>query len=268
MLAVVGHTTRDLVDSGAPRPGGAPLYAARALAALGERALIVTRSSPDDVDLLAPLRATGLPVVWHPEPVTPTFRLGYSEGGVREVVIEALADPWRIDDVSGWLGQAVRRADWVHLGALWRGEFPTDTVAQLSRGRRLSFDGQGLVRPGATGAVRYDADFDPRLLEQVDVLHLSVDEADALGLALDTTSLSSLRVPEIVVTLGEEGSIVFARGRLHSVSARPVAGADPTGAGDAFMAAYLASRRHAHSPVSAARRATEVVRGLLTGALR
>jgi sugar/nucleoside kinase (ribokinase family) len=268
MLAVVGYTTRDLVDARAPRPGGAPLFAARALAALGEPALIVTRCSADDAELVVPLRAIGLPLIWRPEAVTPTFRLGYTEGGAREVVIEALADPWPAEDVAGWLGQALRGVEWVHLGALWRGEFPADTLAQLSRGRRLSFDGQGLVRPGAVGPVHYDADFDPRLLDEIDVLHLSGDEAEVLGLAADVSSLGSLGVPEIVITLGEEGSIVFARGRLQSVPARPVAGADPTGAGDAFMAAYLASRRQAHGPVSAARRATEVVRGLLTGTLR
>jgi sugar/nucleoside kinase (ribokinase family) len=267
MLAVVGHTTRDLVDSG-PRPGGAPLYAARALATLGERALIVTRCSAVDVELLAPLRATGLPVVWHPEPVTPTFRLGYDDHGARDVVIEALADSWQTEDMAGWLGQALRGVDWVHIGALWRGEFPVDVVSELARGRRVSFDGQGLVRPGRTGPVRYDAEYDHSLLGLLDILHLSIDEAKALGVALNASSLGSLGVREIVVTLGEEGSIVFARGRIQSVPARRVAGADPTGAGDAFMAAYLASRRRAHGPVSAARRATELVRGLLMGGLR
>jgi sugar/nucleoside kinase (ribokinase family) len=116
--------------------------------------------------------------------------------------------------------------------------------------------------------VRYDADYDPSLLRAVDVLHLSTDEAAALGLRLDARSLADVGVREIVVTLGEEGSVVFANGRTRSVPARRVAGADPTGAGDAFMSAYLASRRRGHGPVSAARRATEVVRGLLTGALR
>ena len=43
-------------------------------------------------------------------------------------------------------------------------------------------------------------------------------------------------MPEIVVTFGSEGSLVFAEGRLERVPARPVGGeVDPTGAGDAFI---------------------------------
>jgi sugar/nucleoside kinase (ribokinase family) len=266
MLAVVGHTTRDLVDAGAPRPGGAPLYAARALRALGEPALIVTRCAAEDEALLAPLRALGLRVVWRPEPVSATFRLVY-EGATRQVTIEALGEPWDAPPVRSWLGSALRDADWVHLGALWRNDFPAEAVAELSRGHRLSFDGQGLVRPGRAGPVRYDAEYDPEVLAAVDVLHLSVDEAEALGLELDERSLASLGVPEIVVTLGDRGALVCAAGQADHVPTRPVAGADPTGAGDAFMAAYLASRRAGHGPVSAARGANQLVYGLLTGAL-
>jgi sugar/nucleoside kinase (ribokinase family) len=43
---------------------------------------------------------------------------------------------------------------------------------------------------------------------------------------------------------------------------------DPTGAGDAFAAAYLASRATGHGPRAAARRATAVVAGLLGRRLR
>jgi sugar/nucleoside kinase (ribokinase family) len=46
------------------------------------------------------------------------------------------------------------------------------------------------------------------------------------------------------------------------VPARDIA-RDPTGAGDAFGAAYLASRAEGHAPVSAARRATAVVAAVL-----
>lgn len=267
MLAVVGHTTRDVVDGGPVRAGGAPLFAARALRAVGEQALVVTRCSADDESLIAPLRATGLRVVWQPVAESASFSLRYREG-VRELELETIAEPWTVDDARGWLGEALRDADWVHLGALWSGDFPAETIQELARGRRLSFDGQGLVRPGRSGPVQLEPSLDPLLLSAIDVLHLSIDEADALGLALDGRSLGSLGVPEVVVTLGEEGSIVWCRERADRVPARPVAGADPTGAGDAFMAAYLASRRGGHGPASAARRATEVVHGLLSGGLR
>ena len=65
------------------------------------------------------------------------------------------------------------------------------------------------------------------------------------------------------MTYGARGSIVFAGGRSERIGVRPVRHVDPTGAGDAFAAAYLAARAAAHQPASAARRASAVVSGLL-----
>lgn len=265
-VAVVGHTARDIVDGMPPRPGGVPLFAARALRALGEPGLVVTRCASEDRQLLAPLRATGIPVVWEPEPATPVFHLAY-DGDRRDITIAALGTPWLPEDARTWLGAALANASWVHAGPLWRGDFPAETLRELRRGRRLSFDGQGLVRPGELGPVRHDPELDPALLESIDVLHLSDREAETLGLDLDERSLASLGVPEIVVTLGSRGSVVYADDLAEFVPARPVPGADPTGAGDAFTTAYVASRLAGHSPVSAARRATQVVHGLLSGKL-
>ena len=43
---------------------------------------------------------------------------------------------------------------------------------------------------------------------------------------------------------------------------------DPTGAGDAFAVAYLASRADGHAPAASARRATALVATLLSGRAR
>ena len=266
LVAVVGHTARDLVDGGPPRPGGVPLFAARALRALGEPGLVVTRCAEEDRALLGPLYAVGLPVVWRPEPVTPVFHLA-NDGDRREMRIEALGSPWTLDDVRTWLGAAVGDAGWVHAGPLWRGDFEADALRELARGRRLSFDGQGLVRPGELGPVQHDSELDPAALAAVDVLHLAEGEIDALGLGLDERSLRTLGVPEIVVTLGSRGCVVYADDLAELVPARPLEGVDPTGAGDAFTAAYVASRLAGQGPVSSAHRATALVHGLLSGRL-
>jgi sugar/nucleoside kinase (ribokinase family) len=263
-VAVVGHTARDVVDGAPPRPGGVPLFAARALRALGEPGLVVTRCAEEDRALLGPLHAVGLPVVWRPEPVTPAFHLT-NDGDRRDLRIEALGSAWTLDDVRTWLGAAVSDAGWVHAGPLWRGDFEADALRELARGRRLSFDGQGLVRPGELGPVRHDCELDTSVLEAVDVLHLAEDEIDALRLGLDERSLRTLGVPEIIVTLGSRGCVVYADDLAELVPARALAGVDPTGAGDAFTAAYVASRLAGQSPVSSAHRATALVHGLLSG---
>jgi hypothetical protein len=81
-------------------------------------------------------------------------------------------------------------------------------------------------------------------------------------------ALASLGVPEILVTFGSEGSLVFADGRLEPVPARTLPdGVDPTGAGDAFSAAYLVSRSAGYAPVPAARRASAVAADVLARTL-
>jgi sugar/nucleoside kinase (ribokinase family) len=133
----------------------------------------------------------------------------------------------------------------------------------LARGRRrVALDGQGLARPGQTGPLVLGRDYDPEVLRHVSVLKLAEDEALALVGEPDEDALRSLGVREVLVTLGSRGSLVLAEGRLQAVPARPVDG-DPTGAGDAFLAAYLVARAADYAPVAAARRATAVVAGLL-----
>ncbi len=51
------------------------------------------------------------------------------------------------------------------------------------------------------------------------------------------------------------------------MEARAIEG-DPTGAGDAFSAAYLVSRRPGTRRVAAARQASALVAGMLSGRLR
>ena len=257
-LAVVGNLSRDLVD-GETRPGGPPYYAARALRVLGRPAIVAVKAA--DVDrrlLLPPLVRLGLPVLWRSGESTAAFSFSY-DGDRREMVVDELGPSWTPEDLRG-----LERAPWVHVGALARSDFPAVTLAALARDRRLSFDGQGLVRPDRKGPLELDRDFDPDLLRHISVLKLDEDEARALVGEPDADALRSLSIPEVVVTLGSRGALVLADGQLQPVPARLLDGAvDPTGAGDAFSAAYLAGRASGYAPAPAAQRATALVAGLL-----
>ena len=127
----------------------------------------------------------------------------------------------------------------------------------------LSLDGQGLVRRAELGDLAVDADYDPDVLRHVGFLKLARGELEALGLELTERSLASLGVREVAVTLGKTGVVVYADGLAEHVPTIPLEGVDPTGAGDAWAAAYLAYRRRRHSPVSAARLANGTVGALL-----
>lgn len=258
-LALVGNLSCDLVDGSPPRIGGGAFYGTRALRALGARASILTRCGREERPSFLPrIAALGLPVTVLDGEATASFSFRY-EGETRIMKVEALGDPWTPADFAG-----VEAGAWVHAAPLLRSDFPAATLAELGRGRRLSLDGQGLVRAAETGPLRLDADFDPAVLEHVSILKLAEEEAEVVLGEVDETTLAALGVPEIVVTYGSRGSLVFADGRAERVGAWAV-DRDPTGSGDSFAAAYLASRAAGHAPVPAARRATALVGALLTG---
>ena len=235
-VAVVGALSLDRVDGGPPRIGGCPFYAGRAYRALGTEAVLVTKCAAPDRSLLEPpLAELGLPVIWHDSSATTGFSIDYS-GEDRRMLVDAIADPWTPDELKHV------PADWVHVAPLTRDDFQADALATLAQGRRVSLDGQGLVRPARTGLLKLDADYDPELLSSVSILKLSEREAEVLVDGFDERSLRRLGVPEIVVTLGSRGCIVFSDGLTELVRSRRIKSADPTGAGDAFAATYLAAR--------------------------
>jgi sugar/nucleoside kinase (ribokinase family) len=259
-LGVVGNLSLDVVEGRAPRPGGGPFHCARALRALRAPAVVATKCAPEDRRaLLPPLIALGPHVEWRPARSTAAFAMSYA-GDRRLMTVEALGPAWTPEEAGGWLREALGRAEWVHVAGLARSDFPAETLAELARGRRISLDGQALVRPAATGPLVLDGGFDPSVLEHVSVLKLAEEELEAIG-----REPEDLGVPEVLVTRGSRGSLVWAGGRLEEVPARAVTGRDPTGAGDAFVAAYLVSRYSGLPPAPAARRATAVVAAVLAG---
>jgi sugar/nucleoside kinase (ribokinase family) len=252
VIALLGNLARDLFPDAAPRAGGAPFHAARALRSLDVRAQLYARCALEDRDaLVPPVARLGTPVHYVPGTSTATFRIAY-DGHRRLMEVDAVGDTWLPDDVPP-LSAATR---WVHVAPLLRSDFPAETLAHIARGRHLSFDGQGLVRVPQLGELRLDDDYDRALLEHVQVLKLAEEEAEVLG------DPAALPVPEVLVTHGVRGATVYAGGRAERVAAFGI-DADPTGAGDAFSTAYVVGRAGGLPPLAAARRATAVVADML-----
>jgi sugar/nucleoside kinase (ribokinase family) len=267
-VVVIGNLVRDVVAGAPPRPGGAVFYQARVFSEIPhERELrVVTRCAPADRDLLvAPLEAFGLPVTWRPARETQSFDFHY-EGDDRVMEVVALGDPWTPDDVEGWVAQAMGDAEWILLGALTRADFPPETLATLRRdGRQLLVDAQGLVRRGTLGPLVRDGKVPPESFAAVRVLKLNDSEAKALVGSTEPADLRKLCVPEVVLTLGSNGSVVVTASDAEHVPAAPIDGGpvDPTGAGDTFWVSYLVARSQGAAPVEAARRATLVTSDFL-----
>ena len=246
-IAVIGNLALDRVDGSPPRAGGAPLHAARALRLLGGANRIVARAAERDKRTLAgALSALGVPWSFIPAPTTTAFTIEYT-GESREMTLEDAGAPWTVEDA-----RMVGRAAWVQVGALTRADFPAGVLAALARDRRLALDGQALVRPGTTGRLVLDADFDPVVLRHVHALKLNEEEVEALG---GEEAATALGVPELILTHGSTGAIVLAGGVREEIPVRRIDTDDPTGAGDAFLAAYAWARAAGHRPGSAGRHA-------------
>jgi sugar/nucleoside kinase (ribokinase family) len=255
-VAVVGNVSRDVVDGGAPTPGGCPQFAADAFRRLGHDGQIVTRFATADAALFVGLE----PVTLLPAAATSGFSMTY-DGDERTMTVTGLGQPWRPEDAAVLEPDVV----WVHAAPLLRGDFPPAALAALGAGRHLSLDGQGLVRRPSVGRLEEDAAFDPDVLENVTALKLSEHEAGIVaGGAFDLAAAERLGVAEVLLTLGSRGAVVFADGRETPVGGEaPVTDVHTTGAGDTFMVAYAVFRAQGGDPVDAALAAARLVRELL-----
>lgn len=97
--------------------------------------------------------------------------------------------------------------------------------------------------------------FSRDLLERVDLVFAGEDEA-ALVVGSHrrvedaAAELAALGPPEVVLKRGAQGALSLVAGELHSAPAVPVDVVDTVGAGDAFVAGYLAERVAGGSPAA------------------
>lgn len=96
--------------------------------------------------------------------------------------------------------------------------------------------------PGRSRAAKVIGD----LLPSVDVLFVGDDELHVLTDTRDpeqaAAEMADHGIPEVIVKRGRHGALARCRGVRHTVAAQPVTPVDLVGAGDGFVAGYLAAR--------------------------
>lgn len=238
---VLGHVTKDIVDSRF-RYGGTALYAALTATRLGERVALVTSAAPD-LPLGQLLPET--PVVSVPAPATTVFVNLYRTGERLQFVGE-IASAVRPHNVP----RSWRSSPIVHLAPVAQEldqriarMFPRSLVGLTAQGFLRRWDADGRVRRAAW--TKADA-----TLPNLDILIVSEDDIDS-----DFSLIRSYasQIPIAVVTLGERGAEVYHRGEVHHSPAFRARVVDPTGAGDAFAAAYLIKCYRGGDPFESAR---------------
>lgn len=261
-VTVCGSVTRDVVHRhGRVRRqiGGTVWFAGTTLADLGLKVRVLTRLAAADQAIAEAFQGRRVETHLLPSRTTTTFHNIYGPGGRddRRQRVEATAEPIPLSAVEA----ALAGADLCYLGALHPADLAPEAVAFLCHQREIpmAMDAQGFTR--RIDAKRVAAEAAPDLA--VVLAACRVIKASAFEACLITGETHHERAArrlgaatpgsEILVTCGRDG-VLLARGdALHRQAAVPIDAADPTGAGDILLAAYLARRLGGAAPVSAVR---------------
>jgi len=239
---IIGHVTQDRYEKKYVL-GGTATYAALTARNLGQQVGVLTSAAfePGLVDVLY-----GAQVARVPAEETTRFVNTYGDGS-RQQHIEARAEllnAEQLEYLPDW-----RAAGIVHLGPIadelvpeMVDAFPDALIGVTPQGWMRAWGEDGLIRavPWAA-AEQVLARADAVILSEHDVDHPSViDRYAALGRLL-------------VVTRGERGASIHRDGQWRHVSAfKAGRQVDPTGAGDAFAAAYLIHLKKSGDPYRSA----------------
>jgi len=247
-IVTVGHVVIDVISSSSFKElktaiGGPPTYASVAASNLGSKVSLVSNVGEDFPDsYLLWLKGWGVDLS-HFRRIkgakTTRFSIRY-HNGERELRLIDLAPPINVTNEILNLNYKA-----VHVAPV-AGEVSCEAVRKLSRADSIvSLDSQGFIRSfdvhGRLSLVRLG---DMDMLKYVDVLKASEEEILALtGVSDVSQAIDIVRefgVKVVAVTFGGRGSVIDFDGERHFIPAfRVEETIDPTGAGDAFIGAFL-----------------------------
>lgn len=248
-LTIVGHFAIDLISSPRikrPQPtlGGPPTYSSIAAKKMGAEVSVISKVGGDfpqeyierlvneNVDL------SGLKLV--SGALTTRFVLKYGQGK-RRLQLKSRAPSIEPSDIP-----EPSRSKAVHVAPI-ANELSGETIGKL-RGRTeiLSLDPQGLVRRfDEEGNVKFGRMKDRSILRNIDIFKSSMSElclvVGAVEMASAFKKIHRYGVRTIIATKGMKGSLLSQEGILYTIpTCKPKVLVDPTGAGDAFIGAFLA----------------------------
>jgi len=174
--------------------------------------------------------------------LTTRFELTYDNDlSNRHLCSKNRMPPIRVEDLPNPL-----KAKIIHLAPI-AGEITYEVAEKLkSCTEILSLDPQGLVRDfDENGNVTLKQPTDRRILDLIDIFKSTPKEIQTLtGLSDVDSAVKAVHnrgASIVIVTLGAEGAVVSVEDTIHRVPAyKPQKLVDPTGAGDAFIGAFLA----------------------------
>lgn len=246
-ICCLGHITLDKIVT--PHhtvymPGGTAFYFANAMANLDHsRFLLVTSLAESEMKAVDDIRACGLDVKVLPSRKSVYFENVYGENSNnRTQRVLDKADPFTVEGIGNIDSRIF------HLGTLLADDFPPEVIRHLASQGRVSVDAQGFLRK-VEGEQVSATDWADKLdlLPYIDILKANEHEMVSLTGSSDpyeaARRLAEWGVREVVLTLGDQGSVIYNDGKFYEIPAYPVDKViDATGCGDTYMAGYLYKR--------------------------
>lgn len=251
-ICCIGHITLDKIIT--PRhtaylPGGTAFYFGHAMARLhADNFLLVTALASSEKKAVDDLRKEGVDVTVLPSHNSVYFENSYGENSNnRTQRVLAKADPFTVAALDNVFRNS-SKAPIFHLGTLLADDFPIEVFPYLAERGRVSIDAQGYLRE-VRGENVFAVDWPEKkeALKYVDILKANEREMEVLTGSQDPHEaariLADMGVKEVVLTLGDHGSLIYADGTFHEIPAYPPKDVvDATGCGDTYMAGYLYKR--------------------------
>ena len=251
-ICCIGHITLDKIVT--PKmtvymPGGTSFYFANAISRLPHEGFqLVTAVGESELGAVEKIRGLGVDVKTLPSRKSVYFENIYGENqNERRQRVLAKADPFTVEGLKDV------DAKIYHLGSLLADDFSLDVIKYLSTKGILSVDVQGYLRE-VQGEQVVAVDWPEKIeaLKYIDILKANEKEMEVLTGCTDpreaALKLAGWGVKEVLLTLGSEGSVIYAEGRFHDIpaySSEQVV--DATGCGDTYMTGYLYMRNRGAS---------------------
>lgn len=251
-ICCIGHITLDKVIT--PRftahmPGGTAYYFAKALKNFEHSGFqLVTSLGDTERGVVDELRAEGIDVELIPSRKSVYFENKYGEDmNDRQQRVLAKADPFTVENLSNI------NARIFHLGTLLADDFSLEVIKDLSARGIVSVDVQGYLRKvEGENVVAVDYELKREAMPYIDILKCNEKEMEVLTGVKDAREaaliLADWGCKEVLLTLGDKGSLIYAGGEFYEIPAVPASEiVDTTGCGDTYMAGYLYKRCHGAS---------------------
>lgn len=258
MITCIGHITHDRVKTPefcAEMPGGTAWYFAHAMARLGVKDFrLLTCVGPDEEAAVESLRTLGVETEAVKSPRSVFFENIYGhDPNQRTQRVLSKAHPFDLETIRS------AKSGVFHLGTLLADDFAPEAIKELAVRGLVSVDAQGFLRR-VVGECVEPCDWKEKrsVLPYVGVLKANEQEMVSLTGEKDpgvaARILADWGVKEVVLTLGDRGSLILREGvetRIPAFGVEKVT--DTTGCGDTYMAGYLWRRNLGECPAEAGR---------------